>query len=354
MKTSTITDVWRLLLNFYRPNAISNNRMKHYHSLKEYIKSEPITVIDDPYHAIKGIYLYRFIKYNEPLRVRISENGEELKDLWHMTLGIPKDFADFQSILLSLLIINYKLSIDGLSEEDKKGYISSIDIMEAVKHLAERWERAGAIYVDRILLYAMLKRTMPTINNRKEVYTWLEELHDMLSSLNLVLTPPYSYHRIWYVFSLSTNNEMEFQERKLGKAKYLPGKSFELMPTLSTMFLYSHINELLYIININNLKQSIELLHSKLSPLRQYYRMLLSKTKEKLEEARSSLSGISISSIAESVREGLPSELENSVLRIDVLLKHEIASVLVWLSDVNNIQLDLLAFNIGLIKIIER
>jgi len=342
-ESKSLVELWNsILLSWFKPNYISNNRTRNCLENKRLLGRELLTTIDDPYHAAKGIRLYLALRGKTSLRMR---GGNELIDSWNILLRKPKNFPEFQRQLIALWIYGILYN----SEINKGWYLSGIDLYYALELLFNRWERGGLLYVDRrsfgYLIGSIYGLEVPS--DDKKLYEWLGELQDLMSTMNMSSTVPFSQHRIRPL--------LEYSKDKTNKKSVFPGRAFDIMPTLVGLYLYKNLGIIRSSIRDSGLKEPNEIfeyLNSKLWIIQKYSESLVKCVKGCLDESRKSPSGVAISEISENIENEIGGELIRVVSSSNVILKHDIMSVALWYSIYKDLRLDILQLNNGLLRIV--
>lgn len=149
----------------------------------------------------------------------------EIGNLWCAIIGRPRDYAEFQSQLLSLTVSAYSYTYTtSLNETVKYFSINEESIIEALKTFYHLWEKSGFLNdsIPRIIFQYILEGHLVKFNikSSKEIYRWLGKLHDLLEGMGCVSLTPMSGHIMKHI-----------QNPQKDLSKQEPGRAFELIPT---------------------------------------------------------------------------------------------------------------------------
>lgn len=332
-------ELWEEINKIIAPPSKGETRTKHYLDILKKALEYNVTIIDDPYHAIKGITLYELLLVDERVR---GVNVSKVKDLWKHIFGdLPRSFSEYQVQLLSLLV--YLYYNDVIHEEQRTWTLNPKAMLDMIEKLME-FESMWYFAFERVFLASLYKAmkldNLEQIERKERLYLYAElaKIHDLLATCNLITTLAPTLHRI-YLFLGSLNVE---------RARLRPGAAYYLIVT----------NAAYYLMNKRKDLASLEpkKIYQELAPLVKYSSTLREIALSKIRQSRevNKLAGVSIVDVS-SYEQLLPPEVIESVdegLR-SFILKHEVASMILWLARAQGFKIDLDAYIKGVLKVIE-
>lgn len=331
-------ELWEEIDKIIAPPGKGETRTKQYLDVLKKALEYNVTIIDDPYHAMKGITLYELLLVDKRVR---GVSTSKVKDLWKLIFGdLPRSFSEYQVQLLSLLAYLY---YNATHEDQRAWTLKPKAIFDVIAKLTE-FESMWHFALERVYLAPLYKAMklydLEQIERKERTYLYAEltKIHDLLATCNLITTLAPTLHRI-YLFLGILNVE---------RARLRPGAAYYLMATNAAYYLMNRFRDLA------SLKPRD--IYWELSPLVKYYSTLREIALDKIRQSRevSKLAGVSIVDVS-SYEQLLPPAVIESVdesLR-SFILRHEVASMILWLARTQGLKIDLDAYVKGVLKVIE-
>lgn len=337
-----VRELWSELNEFYSPSVISGERSAYYKNILEEALGSNITVIDDPYHAVKGITLYKILTGTLTSKRYRGINRQVFVSHWERVFnGIPRVFSEFQVQLISLWIYAYYHLYD---ESERKGVLDIKGLHNMLRKLYE-FSTSWLLSLDRshlFLYYAFIPMDeyyKLSKKDRKSSYKALSEVHDFISTCGLITTIAPTIHRRLHFTRASGER----------RAKLEPGKAYDVIITLPGIHVVKKFEE----VEITGL--SPREIYDVLSPLVKYYQELFRIAREKINESLSRYreSGVSLidtvgyeAYLPASIIEEVEPQVRSFILR------HEVASMVLWLATAMNLRVDFGSFTRGLLRVV--
>jgi|FaiFalDrversion2_1042247.scaffolds.fasta_scaffold01409_2 hypothetical protein len=336
VKDIVVIELWKNINKFYRPNTISNNRSNYYKENLNYALDNKITVIDDIYHAIKGIIFYKTLKEEKSKSRFRNLHIPDIRYYWEEIFGsLPNNFPEYQVQLTSLWIYAYY----HIPADDKEKYEIEPAVLYNLLSKLYEFSTKWLLPIERSNLYGYISSldefSSLSKKEKKSIYHSLGEIHDFLSTCNLIST---------IVPTISRRSS--FVNTTGSKAKINPGKAFYVIITLPGIHIIRTFNEM----NKYNPKE----IYDRLFPLVKYYEELFKIAIKKIDDSlkTSNLAGVTLIDVT-SYEDYLPPSIITS---IDVpirsfILRHEVASMVSWLVEAKKLKIDFGSFTKGLLRI---
>jgi len=329
-------ELWESINKFYRPPTISSQRSDRYKEILNYAINNKITIIDDIYHTIKGIVFYKILKEEKSnLRFR-NLRIPDIKEYWKEIFGsLPNNFSEYQVQLTSLWIYAYyHIPADDKEKHELKPAVL-YNLLSKLYEFSTKWllpiERSNLYgYISSLDEFSILNRKA-----KKKIYESLGEIHDFLSTCNLIST---------IVPTISRRDS--FVNTTGRKAKIRVGIAFYTIITLPGIYIVRKFNEMD--------KDKPKEIFNALSPLVKYYEELFRIAIKKIDDSlkASSLAGVTLIDVT-SYEDYLPTNIITDIespIR-SFILRHEVASMVGWLAQAKNLKIDFGSFTKGLLRI---
>jgi len=223
-----VKKIWHNLIEFYSPGRISRKRNELYTNILRDALDHNVTVIDDPYHAVKGIVFYKILTGGLGNMRFKGLNRSMLTNCWKQVFGkLPESFSEYQVQLTSLLIYAYyHIQI----ESKERLILEPVALYNLLLKLRE-FSTTWFLTIERSNLYVYYKSTsldeFASLDKKAKVkiYEVLGEIHDFLSTCNLITTIAPTIHR-----------RAHFIGAIRRRAKVMPGVAFDIVITIPGIY----------------------------------------------------------------------------------------------------------------------
>jgi len=327
--------LWELINKVFASGGRGEIRSKQYSDVLKKALEYNATLIDDPYHAMKGLTLYELLVKGGRIK---GVSRDEVVGLWKQIFGsVPQTFHEYQVQLLSLFAYLYYHATD-----EERWTLKPKALYNLVSKLRE-FEDVWRFALERVYLSLPYKSLslQGLVNLEREekldTYAELAKIHDFLATCNLVTTLAPSIHRLYLFLALLG----------IRRAGIRPGAAYYLIVTNAAFYLMKRFGDL----------SSLEPkeIYQELSPLAKYYSTLREIALKKIEQSKNvnRLAGVTIVDVYD-YEQLLPPPvviaIEDPTLR-SFLLKHEVASMILWLAGAQGLRIDLDTYIKGLLKV---
>jgi len=360
----SISNLWQwITAYYYNDKKLVNNRGGLYKRLyKDFDSSfiRELTLIDNPYYAVGGIWLYRaLVDKTSKIKIRRIREGRcgwkespsisEVRDYWtelvkELAYSVDSKvipFYRFQTYLTSILIYVYLNNLDCEDGTD----IKSTNIVRLLKWFKRNPDkhisrpRLYAIYAGRSYEEISSMRKTGSEGKATKVYNPVIRIHDLLSTLNLVAA---------YV------SDMEIQRRYMGKK--VPGEPEEIIVTVPGLYLETYI-ERVEEARQEDKKVDLREIYDKIKILETYYIGIQSYCDHIIEKSRNNpRAGLPyydrltieryLSASTDIIRD-VGNELAYDIIR------REVESTILWRAHAAGYSVDLDRFMDGYLRLIE-
>ncbi|MCC6004667.1 MAG: hypothetical protein LM590_10025 [Thermofilum sp.] len=331
-------ELWNSINNFYNPKKISRKRTEFYQKILNDALNYRITVIDDPYYTTKGIIFYELLTGKIENKRILNVDKQSIKNLWIELFGkVPESFPEYQVQLTSLLVYAY---YHIYTENENYILVPSMlrNMLLKLSEFTTTWlltlERSNLyIYYKSISFYDFAKLDRKT---KLTVYSILGEIHDFLATCNLLTSiAPTIHRRIHFVGS-------DVEKR----AKVVPGTAYHVTITIPGIYFLKKFEEAAPL--------ELQEIYDKLSPLANYHQALWEIANEKIASSLETfqLSGSALVDVV-SYEQRLPASVISEIEPVvrSFIIRHELASMVLWLATAKGLKVDFGSFTRGLLKV---
>ncbi|MCC6004269.1 MAG: hypothetical protein LM590_07995 [Thermofilum sp.] len=331
-------ELWDLINIFYNPKRISQRRTEVYQRILNDALNYKITVIDDPYYATKGIIFYELLTEKIKNKRILNIDEQLIKNMWVELFGkIPESFPEFQVQLTSLLVYAYYHVYT-----ENENYILIPSALRNVLLKLNEFTTTWLLTLERSSLYIFYKSMSfhdfikLDKKNKLMIYSILGEIHDFLATCNLLTSIAPTIHR-----------RIHFIGSDVGRrAKILPGSAYHVTITVPGIYLLKKFEELSHL--------ELQEIYDRLYLLANYHQILWKIANEKIASSLETfrLSGSTLIDVV-SYEQRLPAsvidEVEPGVRSF--IIRHELASMVLWLATAKGLKVDFGSFTRGLLKV---